>query len=286
MKNQIASNNRVIFAGGLSAALVTLALLAVVGPAAGQPIYRTGFEPPLFVAGVPLAGQDGWVAPPPLSPNAAMVTTDKPRQGTQTVRVRGADLEHQDFINAATGGYYDAIGSYRHTVNFDTGGNQAVCVSAHVRLDGPRTPGVNFFSASVAAIADSSTGPSGVGELALSSDGFVHGYSSQDLVPTFLVSAPVSLNTWHELAIVVDFSSRTYSFFVDDDYLGTFAFDPSADSNTLRRGSLIAYTGPDNANLNKAAYSAYYDHFAIEAERDSRLEGGGSEAGESSHQQE
>ena len=107
---------------------------------------------PTFVAGLPLAGQDGWIAPPPLSPNAAVVTTAKPRQGRQTVRVLGADLEHQDFINTVTGGYYDAIGSYRHTVNYDTGGTQAVRVSAHVRVDGPLTPGVNFFSASVAAV--------------------------------------------------------------------------------------------------------------------------------------
>ena len=84
-----------------------------------------------------------------------------------------------------------------------------------------------------------------------------------------MVSAPVSLGAWHELAIVVDFAARTYSFFVDDNHLGTFAFDPSADSNTLRRGSLLAYTGPDNDNLNKAAYSAHYDQFAIVAESDS-----------------
>lgn len=265
MKSHSIFNLPGVLPGGFKSALAALITVAA-SAAQGQIIYATGFEAPSFVAGLPLAGQDGWIAPPPLSPNAAMVVTGKPRQGRQTARVLGADLEHQDFINDATGGYYDAIGSYRRAVNYDTGGTRAVRVSAHVRVDGPSTPGVNFFSASVAAIADSSTGPSGVGELAISSDGFVHGYSSQDLVPTFLVSAPVSLGTWHDLAIVVDFASRTYSFFVDDDYLGTFAFDPSADSNTLRRGSLIVYTGPDAANLSKAAYSARCDHFVIEAE--------------------
>ena len=231
----------------------------------GQSIYSTGFEDPPFVAGQPLAGQDGWVAPPPLSPDAAVVTTDKPRLGKQTVHVLGEDLVHQDFINEATSGYYDAIGSYRRAVDYDSGGTQVVRVSAVVRIDGPKTAaGNNFFSASIAAIGlDANGDSSGIGELAISSDGHVYGYSSQDLVPTFLASTHVRLGKWHELAIVVDFTTRTYSFFVDDRSLGTFAFDPSVTSNILRRGSLIAYAAPDTATLKKADYAAHYDHFSI-----------------------
>src|SRR5579872_1977719 len=96
------------------ALLAGLLSLSALSPVSGQIIYRTGFEAPVFVPGLPLAGQDGWVAPPVFSPNAALITTDKPRLGKQTVRVRGADLEHQDFLGPLTSGYYDAIGSYRH----------------------------------------------------------------------------------------------------------------------------------------------------------------------------
>jgi len=134
-----------------------------------------------------------------------------------------------------------------------------------VRIDGPQTvTGVNFFSAGLAAIGvDADGNASGVGELALSSDGHVYGYSSQDLVPTFLTSAPVTLGEWHSLAVDVDFAARTYSFLLDGESLGTFAFDLSATSNVLRRGSLIAYAAPDTAANQKAHYAAHYDKFSI-----------------------
>ena len=265
MKNQIKQTHPVRHWSGISSTLIAVALLATARPAASQTIYSTGFEPPTFAKDLPLVGQDGWIAPPPLSPNAAVVTRDRPRLGRQAVHVLGEDLEHQDFINEATGGYYDAIGSYRRAVNHDTGGTQTVRVSALVRVDGRKTAhGNNFFSASIAAIgADANGDASGVGELAISSDGHVYGYSSQDLVPTFLTRTRVRLGEWHLLAIVVNFAAREYSFFVDGHCLGTFAFDPSATSNTLLRGSLITYAAPDTARLKKADYAAHFERFSI-----------------------
>lgn len=92
----------------LFAAIPVLVGLAIAVPSsyAGETLYQTGFEYPPFVAGQPLVGQDGWSAPPPLSPNAAVISTIQPRQGKQSVLVPGADLVHQDFIKDATGGYY------------------------------------------------------------------------------------------------------------------------------------------------------------------------------------
>lgn len=110
-----------------------ISLIALPGTAltvVGQPIYRTRFEPGTFNEDTALVGQDGWVAPPPLSPNAAIVSRDKPRMGRQTVHVLGADLEHQDFINELTTVYYDAIGSYRRAVDYDTANAQTVRISA------------------------------------------------------------------------------------------------------------------------------------------------------------
>src|SRR5437588_12826619 len=104
---------------------VTIAMLvgmviAVPRSYAAPIIYQTGFEPPTFVPGF-LVGQDGWegvsnIPLPPflppcqvdcLSTNAAVISTAKPRQGKQSVLVRGEELVAQDLINLVTGGYYD-----------------------------------------------------------------------------------------------------------------------------------------------------------------------------------
>jgi hypothetical protein len=80
-----------------------LGLSILAGPAFGVTcpsgtIYATGFEAPTFTAGFPLVGQDGWVEPLSfVNPNAAIITTDQPFAGSQAVRVKGADLVHQDF---------------------------------------------------------------------------------------------------------------------------------------------------------------------------------------------
>jgi hypothetical protein len=237
--------------------------------ATAQPVYSTGFEPDTFVGDAQLVGQDVWIAPPPLSPNAAVVTSDKPRQGKQTVHVLGADLVPQDFINDLTSGYYDAIGSYRRPVNHDTGNAQTIRVSAHVRIDGPQTAsGNNFFSASIGGRAESTLNgePSsaGVGELAISSDGHAYAYSGNDFVPIFLARKQVTLGEWHNLAIVADFATQTSRFYVDDELLGEFAWEPSEIyTGELLRGAMLAYAAPDTAANQKADYAAHYDKFSI-----------------------
>jgi hypothetical protein len=265
--------------------VLALALVGVIGSLGlatsvhADTLYRTSFEQPTFTAGVPLVGQDTWAGAPPLSPNAALISTNRPRQGRQSVLVQGKDLVSQPIdINIVTGGYYDAIGSYRKTVNHDTGGTEAVRVSSHVRVDGRRTArGNNFFSASIAVRGtddDQGNGNTGIGELAISSDGRVYGYSGNDFVPgcevvpcvpaaTFLTSVRASLGEWHNLAIEANFATRTYTFFVDDECLGSFPFVASFTGNFLRRGSLIAYAAPDTATLHKDAYKSKYDQFSI-----------------------
>jgi hypothetical protein len=227
-------------------------------------------------------GQNSWAGVPPLSPNAAVISNDLVFSGQQAVRVPGADLEHQDFINEATHGYYDAIGSYRKTVNFDVGaaGFPIVRVQANVRVDGPKTPpGAaadacvpgkfvpcnNFFSAGIVAVGSSTGGSPGIGELDISSDGKVYGHSGNALVPTFLTSHPISLGAWHTLAVDVDFASRTYSFSVDGKSLpgGPFAFDAEVNTNVLKRGSLLVFAAPDTTQLHKSNYVVHDDNFSI-----------------------
>jgi hypothetical protein len=234
-------------------------------PASGQVIYSADFEPGAFLNNTTLDGQDGWVVPPPFSPDAAVVTSDKPKQGKQTVRVMGADLDHQDFINEATGGYYDALGSYRRPVNYDTGNAQTIRISAHVRVDGAQTAtGNNFYSAGISGRAETAGGGASVGEMAISSDGHVYAYSGNEDVPTFLANVPVTLGEWHSLAVVADFATQTSAFYVDNVLLTTIAWDPNEDyTGVLLRGTLHAYAAPDNAVNKKANYASTYDKFSI-----------------------
>jgi hypothetical protein len=264
--------------------------LAAASPAFAGTVYTSnGFEAPTFTAGLPLVGQDGWVEPLSfLNPNAAIITTDQPFAGNQAVRVRGADLMASSTISTSTGGYYAAEGVYRRTVNFDVAGAvpsfPIVRVRAAVRVDGPKSPqGRNFFSASIAARGVSTTEPggtSGIGELAISSDGNVYGYSGDDFVPgcpsppngcpaSFLVTAPVTLGAYHKLAVNTDFVKRAFSFCVDGQLLedengrSTFPFPSGADMNILKRGSLLVYARPDTLQLSKASFVAHDDNFSI-----------------------
>ena len=176
--------------------------------------------------------------------------------------LRIVGLESEALINQITNGFYDAIGSYRRPVNYDTGGKQLVAVSADVLLKGPKTAeGDHFFSAGIAAVDDNGDE---VGEMAISSDGDLYGYSGNGFVPTFLTSIDVKRGEWHNLAIVVDFGGSTYSFFVDGEFIDSFPFDPQLPSTVLKRGSLVAYAAPDTATRKKDEYTAHYDNFAIE----------------------
>ncbi len=269
MKNQIMPPWQIGLHHKLAPVLLSVALFSTERPATGQTIYRTGFEPDTFLVDTTLVGQDGWIAPPPLSPNAAVVTADKPRQGKQTVHLLGEDLVPQDFIYEATGGYYEAIGSYRRAVNYDTGGGQTLRISAHVRIDGRKSAaGDNFFSAGIAGRAASlfegEPSSASVGELAISSDGNVYAYSGNDSVPVFLASKRVRLGEWHNLAIVADFATQTSRCYVDDELLAVIVWEPSeVYTGVLLRGALLAYAAPDTATNSKANYAAHYDQFAI-----------------------
>jgi PEP-CTERM motif len=234
--------------------------------ACAQVIYATGFEDPPFVADSQLVGQDGWAQPAIpafLNPGAAVVSTALPRTGAQSVEVLGQNMQTDDFISTVTGGYYHAIGSYTHAIGYDAGPNGKVRVHADIYVSGPTTPGTNFFSASIASIGGDG---SGLGELAISSDGQVHAYSSDDLVPAFLFSAPVSLGTWHSLAIEDDFAGRTSSFFVDDVLLGTSAFVAGENpGDTVSRATMIAYAAPESSDNHRAEYAAYFDNYSVAA---------------------
>ena len=232
-------------------------------------LYQAKFDAPVFTQNAPLVGQDGWTAPPVLSPDAAIVAPHHSRSKQSGVHVRGADLVHQDFINEATQGLYDAIGSYRRTVNYDTRRSQSICVSANVRIDGPKSGHADhFFSASIGLRAESvlegEKTSAGIGELAISSDGQAYAYTGNDNVPIFQASVPVRLGHWHRLAVVADFATETSTFYVDGRLLTSLPFDPNETyTRVVLRGAMLAYAGPDTDTKKKANYVSHYDDFAI-----------------------
>ena len=72
----------------LSVAAIGLAVLCTPHQAeAGGLLYSTGFEPPDWTAGTPIAGQNGWVNA--FGNGTGYVTTTNPASGSQARRFQG-----------------------------------------------------------------------------------------------------------------------------------------------------------------------------------------------------
>ena len=243
-------------------------LLAAAALAGGAPrlradtVFSTGFERPTYVADQPLVGQDGWAVQVfngiPLGESAAVISTSNPASGDQAVRVNIGDL-------TPTGAGDYNVGSYRQFVNYDVAaaGFPIVRIEADVRLDGPGTAQTadrvtgDFVSVNLGPVA----GDGYLGELSISSDGHLYGYSAND---SYLFGVAITLGQYHHLALDLDFVGRTTTYLLDGQVLGTAAFDPSGTSNLLNRGSMVAYSlNPDPLNRDPSAYTAYFDNFSI-----------------------
>ncbi|RYD31038.1 MAG: hypothetical protein EOP86_18755 [Verrucomicrobiaceae bacterium] len=241
-------------AGAGSACL--LALFALAGSAPAAELYSTGFENPPFVAGSQLPGQDGWaVIPPFLNPSAAVITSAEAATGSQSLLVRGSDMTPAPEVDP-----YAVVGSYRRPVNYDAGaGLTTVLITSDVMLEGAPLGTGDFFTANIAA----RSADGAVGELSISSDGRVYGFTGTGADGLTLINEPISLNEWHNLGISVDFAANTYSFLVDGTDYGTFPFEAGFTSDVLLRGSLVVYGRPDAGAYSRDNFTARYDNFSI-----------------------
>lgn len=254
------ASSKKLAARPLRAATQTLILAAALSTglhsASAQILYSTGFENPPFASGSTLLGQDGWstAIPPFLNPNAAIITNSIAQSGLQAVQVRGVDL-----VSAAEVSPYAAVGSYRKPLGYDAGaGLSSVLIQASVRLDGPLLGTGDFFTANLAA----RTGDGFAGEISLSSDGFVYGYDGTG-DETRRFTAPITLNAWHTLAILVDFAANTYTFSVDGASSNALSF--AGDSDVLVRESLVVYARPDAGGALRSDFTASYDNVSAAA---------------------
>lgn len=227
-------------------------------------IYNSnGFEPNSFNAGAPLLGVDGWstAIPPFLNPGAALITNTASANGRQSVEVWGGDLVGSGGITAP----YDAVGSYRRPLNYTVSPHKPIVViEADLLLQTEeQTTDDDFFSMTIAARSgDGET----LGEIGLSSSGFAAAYgfnAAPGATPLF--TAPIELNEWHRVSIVIDYSGATtvVSYFVDGELIGTMP--TTSTSKVLLRGAMVVYALPDDTVDSRMNYVARFDNFSVSA---------------------
>jgi hypothetical protein len=203
---------------------ISIALMGLIAeatsPVQAAPInlYATGFEPPKFVLG-PLVGQDGWFAFEGLSRDAAIVSTQLPRNGAQSVKIEGSQLELSPSL-----GIYG--GFYRQDLNYDPSGSGTplVRLSGNINVSAfaeacaagfhlNAFDGSNFIA--IALIGLNLT--DGMSFIANSGAG-----SRGDIVfgPTY------DLGEWANLSALFDFENETVSGFFNGQFIGEVPFTP------------------------------------------------------------
>ena len=75
--------------------------------------------------------------------------------------------------------------------------------------------------------------------------------------------APIELNEWHRVSIVMDFSSdtSTVSYFLDGEFIG--ATPTTSASKVVLRGAMVVYARPDDDSHTRDDYTARFDNFHV-----------------------
>ncbi|QDV33897.1 PEP-CTERM sorting domain-containing protein [Tautonia plasticadhaerens] len=203
--------------------LALAALLALpAAPAAAEVLYETGFEEPVFTAGL-LDGQDGFSAI--AGPGAGIVSTSNPSSGDQAVEILGAGLED-------LGGLY--FSAFDKAIGFTAApGMDVIDVVADVRLDRSTggTTADDSVSVNLSAFANDFDL---LADVYVSSNGTIVGsVSSGD---TF--STTGGLGSYFTLKMSIDFGARAVGFYVDDALIQTLLLPGSITDDTLSFVSL------------------------------------------------
>jgi hypothetical protein len=258
-------------------------------------IYQTGFEKPPFVAGSFFTngvGQDGWkvgglTGGELLNPDAAVITSAVAKRGSQSVEVRGANMNSTVTINPDTGKIFtdpsDAVGSYRKPLNYTlTGKNTLVRVDADMLLatNQPKTD-IDFFGFTIALRDGNGVA---LGEVGLFSNGQVLAYPVTTKVGENTpekFSRPIRFNKWYRITMLLDTANDTTAYFIDKQFIGAVhapsnppAPDEPTDppnpdrSNILDRGAMVVYALPDGGGKARANYTARLDNFRVSTHKD------------------
>jgi hypothetical protein len=227
-------------------AIVALAASMLTAPEARAGLlHQTGFEPPDFVADAPLAGQGGFVAFDGVNEGAALVSTELPNSGAQSVRIDGSSMEafEPDFF----------AGFYFTPINYDPIASGTPLID--VRVDVALSPDPAVGSVAGYQIADTSGAL--IAEILLSSDGsevFVTGDNGVDVVD----GPVIALGQYSTLGLLLDYGSRNVTLSLDGTSFGTLAFGPGA-GETFGDASLFL------AAVEPFTSVAFFDNYSVVA---------------------
>jgi hypothetical protein len=222
-------------------------------PARAGFLYESGFESPRFKAGQTVNGQGDFSVTSPSNPAAFVVTTTNPYAGSQTLEGIGSQLTSQQ-----TGLVQSTAGV---TLNYDASASngQIVVLSAQMELSGPSTnTGHGTADDLVSMNLEAILGDGSYFSTYLSSDGKAYGYTTG-----YDFAAKADLGVYHEVALILDFSTRTCDFVLDGTVFGIEKFDPSVQSTVVQSAQFTFYSSVEPA-ANPADYTAYADNFAVE----------------------
>lgn len=200
--------------------IISVALTLLVeftpGLATSSPLYQTSFEPPTFIPSL-LAGQDGWFAG--LGESAATVSTEAPRNGHQSVRIDGSQL--QEFF-----GFH--FGSYARILNYDPigSGTPLIDLSGNINLSGAAvTCGLGIGLSAVLNGEFVANILIGIRE---QNGKFISYISNMD--GNFVNGPEYFFNEWANVRAVFDFENRTVLGFFNSQFMGEIPFTAGIDN--------------------------------------------------------
>ncbi|WZO99763.1 PEP-CTERM sorting domain-containing protein [Isosphaeraceae bacterium EP7] len=222
--------------------------LAIVGIATSQSsagvLYETGFEPPTFTPGL-FPGQDGWFAG--LGPDAATISTALPKDGLQSVRIDGSEL--QEFS-----GFH--FGSYARPLNYDplASGTPIVVLSSDINLTGTEsaTCGLSVGLSAVLNgefVANILFGVQGQNGTLVSYISNMDGFSINGPAYTF--------GEWANVTAVFDFANRTATGYFNGQLIGEVTFTAGIDEGIPAMNIALGSSAPIPGTI------GYVDNFSL-----------------------
>jgi hypothetical protein len=211
---------------------------------AGMVLYETGFEPPTFVAGQPLAGQDGWSAYADENVQAATATAENALSGTQSAKVDGAVMAPYSERDYYTGFYYRGV-------PFEPTGSGYSIVEFSV--DVFYVPGEGGSDARAQVEMYDSQGGF-IGLLSVDSEGVVLGTTEQGEH----LEGSCDVTQWNNFRARIDYVNHSVEFLVNGASLGAVGLDPLVVDFYEADLSLVV-------NFQQSDHAVFYDNYRVSA---------------------
>ncbi|HOY59730.1 MAG TPA: hypothetical protein PK640_16550 [Verrucomicrobiota bacterium] len=207
-------------------------------------LYETGFEAPGFIAGERLAGQQDWTAYMDENIQAATVTTEAARGGTQSAKVDGAAMNPYRERD-----YYD--GFYYRAVPFDPISSGLPIIEFSV--DALYVPNGGGIDARAQVELYDSNGAS-IGAFSVEAGGTVLGWGGDGM----LLDTTCDIREWNTFGSLINYADRTIDFRLNGVSFGTAPLDPTVLDFYEADLTLVH-------NLEPSDQVVYYDNYRLSA---------------------